>query len=143
MSIATALGELSAKRKAIEDAAREQAKAILAPGLKEFMEAHPSVKAIGWTQYTPHFNDGDPCTFGVHGLHASASDERDDDFYGEGWHELYGKTAEGFSNESWAALHELEKALTGAEPELEAAFGDHVRVIVTRDGVDIEEYSHD
>lgn len=143
MSIAAALSELSTKRKQIEEAAREQAKSILAPGLKEFMAAHPGIKAIGWTQYTPYFNDGEPCEFGVHGLRASASDERDNSLYGDGWHELYGKTAEGFSNESWAALHELEKALSGAEPELQAAFGDHVQVIVTAEGIDIESYEHD
>jgi hypothetical protein len=52
-------------------------------------------------------------------------------------------TAEGFSAESWKALQELESALSGGEPELKAAFGDHVRVIVTREGVDIEEFEHD
>ncbi|GAA0853261.1 hypothetical protein ACFQVD_26850 [Streptosporangium amethystogenes subsp. fukuiense] len=25
----------------------------------------PSIVEFGWTQYTPHFNDGDPCEFGV------------------------------------------------------------------------------
>lgn len=25
----------------------------------------PSIIEFGWTQYTPHFNDGDPCEFGV------------------------------------------------------------------------------
>jgi hypothetical protein len=78
MSITAVLGDLSAKRAEIEKAAQEKAKAILAPGLQEFMEAHPDVKAIGWTQYTPYFNDGEECIFGVHSLHASASDERDD-----------------------------------------------------------------
>lgn len=26
----------------------------------------PTIVEFGWTQYTPHFNDGDPCEFGVH-----------------------------------------------------------------------------
>jgi hypothetical protein len=143
MSITAVLGELSAKREQIEAAAREQAKAILAPGLQEFMNSHPDVKAIGWTQYTPYFNDGEECIFGVHGLHASAKDERDDSLYGDGWEEIYSKVPEGFSPESWKALQELESALSGGEPELKAAFGDHVQVIVTRDGVDIDSYDHD
>jgi hypothetical protein len=25
----------------------------------------PTMKAFGWTQYTPYFNDGDPCVFSV------------------------------------------------------------------------------
>lgn len=143
MSIVAALSELSGKRKQIEEAAREQAKAILAPGLKAFMDAHPDVKAIGWTQCTPYFNDGDPCEFSVHELHASATDERDEEIGGDGWAYLYGKREEPFSEQSWADLIELRKALSGSEPELKSAFGDHVRVIVTPTGVDIEEYEHD
>lgn len=27
--------------------------------------AHPEVTGIAWTQYTPYFNDGDPCVFSV------------------------------------------------------------------------------
>lgn len=143
MSIVAALSELSGKRKQIEEATREQAKAILAPGLQEFMASHPDVKAIGWTQYTPYFNDGDPCEFSVHELHASAVDERDDEVGGDGWEYLYGKSTKGFSQKSWDDLIALKEALNGAEPELEAAFGDHVLVIVTPAGIDVEEYEHD
>mgnify|MGYP000573623665 CR=1 FL=1 len=32
---------------------------------QEIFEADPGVKGISWVQYTPYFNDGDPCTFGV------------------------------------------------------------------------------
>jgi len=143
MSIAASLSELSVKRQEIEKAAQEQAKAILAPGLKTFMDEHPDVKAIGWTQYTPYFNDGEECVFGVNDLHASLVDERDDEVGGDGWEYLYGKTTKGFSQKSWDDLLELQKALSGAEPDLKAAFGDHVRVIVTNEGIDVEEYSHD
>jgi len=30
-----------------------------------FFTTYPNVAAVRWTQYTPHFNDGDPCTFSV------------------------------------------------------------------------------
>ncbi|AXH67304.1 hypothetical protein SEA_WOFFORD_133 [Streptomyces phage Wofford] len=39
---------------------------------REFVEAmdavlaHPNVVAVKWTQYTPGFNDGEPCTFDGH-----------------------------------------------------------------------------
>lgn len=32
---------------------------------KEFFERNPEVNVIYWTQYTPYFNDGDPCYFSV------------------------------------------------------------------------------
>lgn len=143
MNIVESLGELSTKRKAIEEKAREEAKAILAPGLQQFMKEHPEVTAIGWTQYTPYFNDGETCEFSVGEIYASIAEERADSFYDEGWVELYNKTAEGFSDATWAALQGLNKTLSGAEYELLAAFGDHVKVVVTQEGVEVEEYDHD
>jgi hypothetical protein len=34
--------------------------------MKDFFQENPEVQCICWTQYTPHFNDGEPCEFGVH-----------------------------------------------------------------------------
>ncbi len=138
-----ALKGLGERRAAAVKAFEAEAQELVKPCLQEFMKAHPSVKALGWAQYTPYFNDGDPCVFHLHGLHASAKDEREDELYGEGWHEIYGDPEEGFTPEAWSALKDLEKTLGDLEDELEAVFGDHVRVIVTAEGVDVEEYNHD
>lgn len=32
----------------------------------KLFEDHPDLVSFSWTQYTPHFNDGDPCTFSSH-----------------------------------------------------------------------------
>lgn len=32
--------------------------------------AHPGVKGVAWRQYTPYFNDGDECEFGVREMDA-------------------------------------------------------------------------
>ena len=51
----------------------EKKKALLAELQKEFpamftelFAQAPDLKSFGWTQYTPYFNDGDSCEFGVH-----------------------------------------------------------------------------
>lgn len=31
----------------------------------DFFNEHPDIHALSWRQYTPYFNDGDPCVFGV------------------------------------------------------------------------------
>lgn len=142
MSIAASLADLSSKRRAIEEEARKQAQEILAPGLKQFLHDHPDVEAIRWEQYTPYFNDGEECVFGVGELHYKLVGAEEDDEEFECL-STYGKP-EGFDQQPWfIALSELEAALSGSEDELKAAFGDHVRVIVTKEGVDVEEYSHD
>lgn len=50
---------------AMEALKRVTADGLLAAFARRF-EANPAVKCAIWTQYTPYFNDGDPCTFGVH-----------------------------------------------------------------------------
>ena len=34
--------------------------------VNEIFASNSSIKTIGWTQYTPYFNDGDTCHFSVH-----------------------------------------------------------------------------
>lgn len=131
------------RRAAAVKAFQQEAQQFVKPCLQEFMKTYPNIKAIGWAQYTPYFNDGEECVFSLHGLHASVEDERDEDFYGDGWVELYGDSEEGFGEVEWKALKDLEKTLGELEEELEAVFGDHVKVIVTKEGVEVEEYEHD
>lgn len=35
----------------------------------EFFDQNPTIYGIWWTQYTPYFNDGDACVFGVGEFH--------------------------------------------------------------------------
>lgn len=41
---------------------------------KTFFELYPEVQAVGWNQYTPYFNDGEPCEFGVADKYAVGHD---------------------------------------------------------------------
>lgn len=131
--IAAAKAELQAK-----------AKEVVAPALKEFMEKNPKFTAICWAQYTPYFNDGDPCTFRMGEVAFTAGEDTDDGPYGEGWHDsTYGEPEAPFDAADYAAIDELGGAISGMEDEMQTIFGDHVKVIVTKDGVTTEEYEHD
>lgn len=137
------LNGLADKRKAAVEAFQAEAKTLIEPTLKEFMVAHPSIKAVCWTQYTPFFNDGDSCVFGLHGVACTATGEDDDGPHGDGWHECYGEPEDGIAKADWEAVKALENTLGGLEDELQALFGDHTKVIVTKSGVTTEEYEHD
>jgi hypothetical protein len=45
--------------------------------------AQPRIRAICWLQYTPYFNDGDTCVFGVHTVSFAFTDIAEPDEYGE------------------------------------------------------------
>lgn len=118
------------------------------PILQNFLKDHPAVKALAWTQYVPYFNDGEECVFFVNDLTYSLvdADERDGSHYGEGWQDVYSHTpCEGVSEETHKALNELDQLIRSdaMEDTLQVIFGSHARVIVTSEGVEVEEYDHD
>ena len=150
-----ALKEATKIREDAAKAAAAAANAALRPALQQFMEQHPDVRAIAWSQYTPYFNDGEPCVFSVNEIHVLPASyvvaEGDDDPltdapYGDGWEELPWRAdgeLPGVSRDTLAALRDLNRTLQNAEPELEAVFGDHAIVVVTKDGAQVETYDHD
>lgn len=123
-------------------AATEKAREVVTPGLKDFMETHPELVAISWTQYTPYFNDGDTCEFGVNDVYFTNDPEMLNEHVYD-WDYHWGAKDDKYSESTLADLKELGKALCNADQELLALFGDHVRVIVTKDGIEVEEYIHD
>lgn len=46
---------------------------------KTFFEQYPEIKAVGWNQYTPYFNDGEPCEFSVGEVFGVAENARNED----------------------------------------------------------------
>ncbi|MEV5140333.1 hypothetical protein AB0K71_06010 [Streptomyces syringium] len=122
----------------------------------------PTVTEFGWRQYTPYFNDGDPCTFDVYGTWVRTTDDEDaDEDELEMWgHRSLGKVAPGRYNQDgqwekgpyegpdeprYQLCKALEAAVEGGEFDdvLLGAFGDHAQVTVRRDGIRIDFYSHD
>lgn len=129
----------------VEKAKQEvEAKAKSAVGalFKAFFAAHPNVGALKWTQYTPHFNDGEACEFRVNNdfdvlLGKYVSDDDDSDDESNEFVESYG-VDDGPTKE---AIRSLERAVN--EDVFLSAFGDHAKVVATPEGFHVTEYSHD
>jgi len=124
----------------------EEAKTLLTPAILSVFK-FDEVEKVKWTQYTPYFNDGEPCVFSVGDIYVrsnkSTEEEGEEDEGFEYISSYNKKVPDGFSAEAWAALNELSDALSGMHDVLEEAFGDHVQVFVTREGIEVEEYEHD
>lgn len=113
---------------------------VLSPLFQTFFADNPDVKVIGWTQYTPYFNDGDECIFSVHGVSFSKKEDpegRVDYDDSEDWHYTPYEPKDHpwrlFANKFGQIPNDIMKAV----------FGDHVEVKATRSGFEIDEYSHD
>jgi len=66
----------------------KQEKELIKEAIKTAFDTHPEVEKISWVQYTPYFNDGERCYFGVHYQDAEINDKSEyddyDDFESEG-----------------------------------------------------------
>ena len=154
-----------------EGRAAQRPRSELEPLIRALVEDDTIVE-FGWQQFTPYFNDGEPCVFNAYGLwvrtisdskNEDEDEDEDEDLSVEFAHhpslgriewEYIGqwpdrerriKTYEG------PDLHRLERCIalddaiqSGAfDDVLLDAFGDHADITIRRDGITIDFYSHD
>jgi len=137
------LKSLQQMKEDYEKAANENAKRVMTVYVREFMQDNPEIKAIGWTQYTPSFNDGDPCVFRFYGTYFSMEEPEGykDEYYKnanpDDWHYYYSSKA---PQDVAEKVRDFSKSLGNAEDLMEKAFGDSSQVIVTQEKFYISEY---
>lgn len=112
-------------------------------GCKEIFKNHPCVVSWSWTQYTPYFNDGDTCHFSVHEDFNLTYTNEDGEEVEE---EYIWEEAPGLPAAVKKACKDIGALLGILCSDYDTAlnlFGDHARVVVYRDKIEVEEYSHD
>lgn len=131
-----------------------------------------NVEKFGWRQYTPYFNDGDPCIFHArsvwavpslvavfeNGYESDGEIDTDGVEYDKRWgHRPYDwagepgsrvrvpRPYEGPCEATYDRLIALNNAVEGGafDNVLLEHFGDHANITITRSGIEVEEYSHD
>lgn len=140
-------GEIEAARKDLLKKLQPRFKQLFEP----FLEKYPQVKRLGWTQYSPYFNDGDTCEFSVRSLCADTSEEGEGEIYdgidldypkyeSEKLKKEFGEGYEDFIKDA----SKLVEVFRGIDDSImKDLFGDHALIIVNREGLEVEEYSHD
>lgn len=121
--------------------------------LKPLLNQSKRITSIGWKQYTPYFNDGDECVFGVRNdeLSINGIDEYDDDKKEIIWAQKRiwdGKQYtdnKDYDEAEGTIIEQIEAVLKSIPDEFyKDLFGDHVTVTVSKDGsIETEEYKHD
>jgi hypothetical protein len=216
-SIQAKIDEMNQKISDLQKELTEFSKKGFSEVFREFFDKNPQIENIFWRQYTPYFNDGEPCEFSVHDVSFTLVGDDDSDSDSEGsdipnentikylkrdignwkaynadpikyceglvsgrrdmfnpdlaWGKDRNKTREQLMREYRPAYQDLEvlekklvwsKDFLSKNPNLNAnisvvrtfinsipndtmlqMFGDHARVVVTRGGIEIEEYNHD
>jgi hypothetical protein len=139
--------ELKALKEAYDTKLSEEGEEAVKELFKELFDKHPQLESVTWRQYTPYFNDGDPCYFRVGEFEANFDGEDYDEEEDEEEEVVEEEAPEEVVEEpvDYDAINDAVYELADELPEevLEHVFGDHVTITATRDGFDITEYEHD
>lgn len=137
------LKRLSDAMRAIKKELSSKGIALVKEAFDDFFQKHTEVLEVRWTQYTPYFNDGDVCEFRVNdfvGVTQSDLDEVQSEDIDD--MELFWGSSCVFSKEAAKDLDAIYELLS-EDDFLQTMLGDHLKVKVTRSGVDVDEYEHD
>jgi hypothetical protein len=156
------------EQRALKAKFQTEAQAMFKETMKEFFDKNPGITALKWTQYTPYFNDGDPCEFCVNDVYftnAPADELENVSVWGEYEGEdesvwvvpgMKYTLSSKYHAEDAAKIRAaggvdvdscqlIDKMIQSSEMEdiMEEMFGDHVVITATRDGFDVNDYEHD
>jgi hypothetical protein len=136
----------------IKKIAQEKTKVVLQEGTRDIFK-NRKITWIGWTQFTPYFNDGEECIFSVHEMYygydldpTEVYNPYDGVYIGYRMYES--DKPEDMDMEDFSSDYEEMKKLSNAiesipSDVMKSAFGDHVFVRITKEGVQILSYYHD
>lgn len=146
---------------------QEQAQTSFKEVVKELFEKNTGLGLVTWTQYTPYFNDGEACTFSINEAYFSNATDSDDIMYGDyqgedetiwtshnpvrhmkgdiDWDKETSVKIQATEGLNATSIQEFMDILNSSEMEdiFEAMFDDHVKVTLTRKGIQVDDYSHD
>lgn len=133
------------------DAARVLVKDAFNEGAQDLLNSVDGLRSFSWTQYTPYFNDGEACVFGVRSDYPEVNGSNE---YGEtaGYDEeeyeeapKYGTPEyDVWKKEKQKLIEPVRKFLAMfSDDDMHWLFGDHVKITVTSAGTNTKEYDHD
>lgn len=158
------------EQRVLQERFRESAIKLFNNTFETFFELNPGINAVIWEQFTPYFNDGDECVFSVRSpTFTNAIEEEDLNNIAYGEYDGENKTIwtsdelkYTLESDSEYYVETKNKILSGPNIDLDscdlirdmldsdefsdvlkATFGDHTRVIATREGFKEEECEHD
>jgi hypothetical protein len=155
-------GDMNAKIRALNEEIKAAAEQVMVEATTTLFDNHPIVEEIWWTQYTPYFNDGNACKFGVGEMYYrltgddDACDYEGTDVASLSTLEKYKEYSQDRNTDYWETrirqeeikrakwlplgldsfledFESLQRAVDSiSEDVMKATFGDHVRVSISR-----------
>jgi hypothetical protein len=129
------LKELNAKYEKLRDEFQKVTLSELKDTMNDIFQKYPDLVKVGWTQYAPHFNDGDPCEFNYHGLNSLGQEELNNEIDSDWVHN-------GIERNKYPELEELDDVLRNVPDDImKFVFGSDSKIEIDRKEILIEDYS--
>lgn len=124
---------------------KDEGKAYFAEQVKLLFSENPTLLSFSWNQYTPYFNDGEPCTFSANTdypvLQIEGDDETNEQVLEDNEESYYKDDKNEGRGKIWSSVSDFLKSFD--DDDMELLFGDHARVVVNREEITIKDYDHD
>lgn len=162
MSYKKAKEKYKKAKKELEQMIAEEGQHIVHEMLDEFVKSYKGIDCVRWKQYTPYFDDGNPCVFSIHQVSVKLTEEayfevtgrsiarvEEDEVFLNSWNiSKYDRSTDSFTVTPSGqvlinAIEKLEKQLYEEEMLLEKTFGDHTQVTYYKGDFFLEECQHD
>ena len=155
------LGEITENYTILDKEYKETADVVFEQESKALFSKYPRLKSFGFTAYTPHFNDGEPCRYHAYTDEPYIngkrywSDPDEESLEGEDLYHLSKDEEWNARTKSWDNKAEYDKEakeicakvanfLTQFKHSyLESRFGDSVKVTISAEKIKTEYYEHD
>lgn len=130
--------------KAKEDEYKSFGKQLFKDYIKEYFKTYPEIQAVVFAAYTPYFNDGDTCEYGIHDpvYVLEGFDPQNILRHYDYEDEEQFKIAD-YSHSNYKDYKEFNKFMQQNTELMKVIFGDHVCVYITPEEIITEEYEHD
>lgn len=128
---------------------QDQARGVFHEEMQRIFASYPELMDVSWEQYTPYFNDGDVCYFSCHGadevyINCYGPNPEEPTIEVEDEYDNHYPKYKGENNWQQRAAEEVTALISSlGDDMMEHIFGDHVKVIVGRDKIVVEDYEHD
>ncbi len=135
--------QIKEKEKELREIKRERGVKLFAERIKELFEEVPELIRFEWEQYTPYFNDGSPCEFDVYPpsdfeVTKEFKDSLKEDVdYFSSYEDNYIYPLSKSENVKVRTLVNFKYELATSPDVMNSLFGDHAKVIVTKDSIEV------
>ena len=147
-NLSNSLSEVAKQVETAKKALQADVRGAFEGAVKDYFSRAPEGCSFVWSQYTPYFNDGEPCYFRVNEVEVrvpltEGETRAEEDDYGDRYAWGDNDQSENLSKDLQEDALAISSFIERQDDLMETLYGDHAIVTLSAAGASIESYDHD